>query len=138
MVAGEELDVDALLRSTTLQADGSWRRGEGAGKSGRRGFAYSGILIKLGSGQDHPFDEQEHIAAEYMEANEQALKALCAFPGVSDSFLGLQFSVEIDSSIVGTCFSISPRLMRIAGEVGIKVTVYLDLDRQDWGTEDPE
>jgi hypothetical protein len=130
---GESLDVDALLRSISLHPVEVWRRrDEKLAGPHRRRMATSGISVRLSHDEELAFEEQDRIAIEYLEQNRAALTALGRFPGVKYFFLGLAFGIEVDASIVGTCVSISPRLMRIAGEIGMEVTIYIDLERKDW------
>jgi hypothetical protein len=133
LVHGPSLDVDALLQSTPLRADAVWRRGPYPDGSGGPGaVATSGISIRLGNGQELAFAKQQRLAAEFLEANREALGALRRFPGARYAFVGLHFRIEVRAATVGASVSISPRLLRIAGEIGMEVSVYVDLDRQDW------
>jgi hypothetical protein len=133
---GEDFDVDAFLPSTPLRPTHVWRRGEQ--KRYACGESYhktSGIEIELGDGRTLTTNEQQRIAAAFLDANRESLLALKRIPEATYFFLGLQFRKEIRREVVGTCFSISPRLMRVAAEIDIKVTVYLDLIRKDWFEE---
>jgi hypothetical protein len=86
----------------------------------------------LAIGPELAFCEQDRLAAEFLEANREALGALRRFPGARYVFVGLHFRIEVRAATVGAAVLISPRLMRSAGEIGLEVTVYVDLDRKDW------
>jgi hypothetical protein len=130
---GQSVDVDALAQSTILRADHVWRRRDyNPDASGKRGPATSGMRIILGNGLELGVEEQDRIATEFLEANREALSQLGRFPGISHFALGLQFRIDVDASVLGACVPVSARLMRIAGEIGMRVAIYIDLNRCDW------
>ncbi|MEX2171256.1 MAG: hypothetical protein WD851_18190 [Pirellulales bacterium] len=134
---GEEFDVDAFLAVTPLTIDRTWRRGDLRGHPEfiQDRHPTSGVEICLGPGRTLSDGEQDRIAAAFLEVNEDALKALAQFPGVTIFILGLHHYVELMPNVVGFCMSPSARLMYFALRVGLTPTFYVDLDRKDFDDE---
>jgi hypothetical protein len=98
-------------------------------------MATSGVAIELGDGEKLPLEDQERIATHFLEANREALLALGRIPGAASYFLGLQPSIDLRPG-EGTCVSISPVLMRLAGEIGMEITFYIYLEIVAWAELD--
>lgn len=121
---GAEFDPDAYLASAPLTFDGVWRRGE----AGRGHPESSGVFKVLGDGRAIPLPEQERIAAEFLSANREGLRALARHPQVTTFILGLQCHVVLEAGMVGLCMGPSARLMRHCLDIGISPTYYVSLD----------
>jgi hypothetical protein len=89
----------------------------------------SGVGKRLGDGVALPLDEQQRIAVEYLSTNQEALRELVKFPGVTTFILGLQYNIELNAGLRGFCMSPSPRLMWHALDVGVHPTFYVVLKR---------
>ena len=126
---GDEFDVDAYLKSASLDFDRVWHRREG-------GRATSGVGKRLGDGREIPLDEQQGIAIEYLSTNRNGLRELANFTGVTTFILGLQYNIEVGENLRGFCMGPSPSLMRQALDIGIHPTFYVVVHRL--GEEDHE
>jgi hypothetical protein len=105
---GINFDPDVYLASTSLKFDGIWRKGE----SGQDHPKSSGVFKVFGDGNNIPLCEQEKIAIEYLSTNQNALKELANYPGVTSFILGLQYQIDLDESVVGFCMGPSKLLMK--------------------------
>jgi hypothetical protein len=83
---GDEFDVNAYLKSVSLDFDNVWHRHEG-------GRPTSGVGKRLGDGAVIPLDEQQRVAIEYISSNRDSLRLLANFPGVTTFILGLQYNI---------------------------------------------
>jgi hypothetical protein len=129
---GVDFDPESFLASTSLQFDGVWHKGE----SGRNHPKSSGVFKVLGDGQKVSIFEQEKIAIEYLSANQEALKALAKYPGVTTFILGLQYHIELEPGTIGFCMGPSASLMWHCLDIGVSPTFYVSLDRRrEWESE---
>ena len=130
---GDEFDVDAYLKTTSLKFDKVWRRGDLRGHPDfiQNKHPTSGIEKELGPGRDLSMIDQDRIARDFLEANESELKALATFPRVDTFILGLHHHIDLTPSLRGFCLSASARLAYFAVRIGITPTFYVDLERND-------
>ena len=119
--------MDAYLASTPLLLDGHWHKGE----SSETHPASSGVYKVLGDGRELADYEQCRRAVEYIEAHRDDLRTLGNYPGVTTFNLGVQRRVELDDNITGFCTGPSRMLMWHALDVGLGLTFYVTLDRQE-------
>jgi hypothetical protein len=126
---GHDFDVDAFLRSTSLRVGRVWRRNDPKGACAGSSHATSGVEIPLGNGLDIPFRQQESLAAEFLASNREALLTLAQAQGTQHRILGLQLRIELSPTVSGFAVSISPKLSRLALDLGFVPTVYVDLVR---------
>jgi hypothetical protein len=119
---GDEFDVNAYLKSASLDFDSVWHRREG-------GRPTNGVGKRLGDGAVIPLDEQQRGAIEYLSTNRDALRELANFPGVATFILGLQYNIEVGENLRGFSMGPSPKLMWHALDVGIHPTFYVVLNR---------
>ena len=134
---GREFDVDAFLATTTLRPDHVWHRGDQ-----RRDACVesrhptSGVEYELGDGRTLTLPEQEKIAIEYLSANQEALRVLAKWPGVTTFILALQYQLELGPGTFGFTIRPSALLMEHALAVGVSPTFYVWLDRRrEWAGE---
>jgi hypothetical protein len=139
---GDNFDVDACLKGTSLKFDRIWRRGD------LRGFPdfiqdkhlTSGVEKVLGDGRVLAMDEQDRIATRFLEEHEQALTELSRFAGVDTFILGLHYRIDLTPDLRGFCMSASEGLMYFALRTGISPTFYVELVlsedcEEEWGCE---
>lgn len=117
---GVAFDVDSYLETDTIGFDRVWHTGE-------QGYKTNGIEISLGDGSLLGIDDQDLIAAEFLEHYENELIKLQSYPGVDTFVLGLQFRTNLYPNLRGFCMSFSARLMRFALRTGVEPTFYVDL-----------
>jgi hypothetical protein len=110
---GEKFDVDAFLASSTLQANFVWRR---------EAPLTSGVEFLLGDGRQIRLPNQEEIAAAYLEAHRDELRALGQFAGIEAFILGFVYVCPLDAT--GFALGPSPALMRQAVDIGISLRYY--------------
>jgi hypothetical protein len=68
LAQGESFDVDAFLKSTRLELDLVWHRGEAAYRS-------NGVSRLLGNGATIGLERQQQIAVEFLKANRDPLRS---------------------------------------------------------------
>ena len=127
---GDTFDVDEYLKTTSLEFDHVWHRGD------QKRYACveaphetSGVEVVLGNGHVLTLREQQRIAVEFLSNHCDQLRNLARFPGVGTFILGFHYEVELDDSLLGFCLSPTVQLMRHALDVGIEPTFYIVLDR---------
>ena len=126
---GDDFDVDAYVKTSPLEFDRVWHRSDPKpGGIGR--YANSGLQIELGDGRDLAIDEQDRIAAEFIEAHEQPLRELSDFEGVTHVTLVLHFFIEAAPDLVSTTVSPSFRLMHFALRAAVSPRYYVELVRK--------
>jgi hypothetical protein len=128
---GKGFDLDAFFQAPFLKVSHSWRRDD----QKRHGMATSGVRIELGNGEKLSIEDQERIATDFLVSNREALLGLGRIPGADYFFLGLQFPIDL-KPWGATCVSITPALMRLAGEIGMEITVYIDQRPGSWTEAD--
>jgi hypothetical protein len=129
---GVDFDPEAFLTSTSLKFDGVWHKGE----SGQDHPKSSGVFKVLGNGKEVPIFKQQQIAIEYMSANQEALKALAKYPGVTTFILGLQYHMELEPGTIGFCMGPSALLIWHCLDIGVSPKFYVSLDRhREWESE---
>ena len=69
------------------------------------------------------------MAIEYLSTNQEALKELANYSGVTSFILGLQYQIDLDESVVGFCMGPSKQLMKYALDIGITLTFFVSLER---------
>jgi hypothetical protein len=124
---GPDFDVDNYVSISPLQIDEVWRRGDKRPESELLRET-SGLSIELGRGTEDSAEEQQEIAAAFLNENEAALTRLRSLPGVETFYLGLELTVDPKSK--GSIMDMLPSLMQIALKIGIQITV--------WATIEPE
>ena len=124
---GPSFDPDTFLRSTPLQFDGLWRKGERGGSHP----ASSGVRKILGDGEQLPIDEQERIAIDFLVAHAPALQALVHAPGVTTRIVGVQYHVQLEDGTVGLAIQPSPLLLSYAVDAGFEVIYYVTFARSE-------
>ncbi len=75
---GDDFDVDAYLRTSTLDPDRVWRRRS-------NGIQTSGVAFGLGNGLSLTIFEQERIAIKFLKEHRDALRTLAHYAGVETS-----------------------------------------------------
>ncbi len=121
---GATFDPDTYLASSSLKFDGVWRKGE----SGHDHPKSNGVFKTLGDGRTTPISEQQRIAIDFLAANQDALKALAAFPGVTNFILGLQYHYQLKQNWAAFCMGPSTRLMELALDIGLRPTYCVTLE----------
>jgi hypothetical protein len=127
---GTDFDVEAFLRTTPIQFDYVWHRGEQMRYACVEcQYRKSGVEKTLGCGKTIPLHEQQRIAEQFLTDNREALRALCLIPEVSSVILGLQRYIELEDNTVGFGMGLSPELMRLSLDIGITPFFYVTLSR---------
>ena len=121
---GTDFDPDAYIASTSLDFDGVWRKGEIRADHPKS----SGVYKVLGDGLVVPFADQERIAINYLQANEDALKALSQHPHVTRFVLGLQYNFVPEVGLQAFSLGPSDLLMWHCLNTGISPVYYVTLD----------
>jgi hypothetical protein len=125
---GEEFDVDAFLARTPLTFDKVWRRGDQRNVCVESHHETSGVQMTLGDGRTIRMPQQQAMACQFLVDNRDALRELGSWPGADHRIIGLQYHIELDTSIGGFCMGPSSRLMAAALEVGFRPTYYVTID----------
>ncbi|MGA2257828.1 MAG: hypothetical protein ABSG53_24460 [Thermoguttaceae bacterium] len=135
---GDNFDVDAYLKGTSLEFDHIWHRGDprGCPEFIQDRHSTSGVEKVLGDGRGLDIREQDRIATSFLEKHEQALTELSRFPGVDYFILGLHYRIDLPPELRGFCMSASARLMHFALRTGIEQIFYVELvPSEDCGEE---
>jgi hypothetical protein len=127
---GHAFDVDAYIKTSSLRFDHIWHRGDPKpGGIGR--FANSGAQIDLGDGRKIPAEQQEAVAADFLDAHDRLLRELGVFPGVTHVTLGIHFCVHATPGLSSFTVGPSARLMQSALRAAVSPVFYVDLLRED-------
>ncbi|HEY4309514.1 MAG TPA: hypothetical protein VGN12_08690 [Pirellulales bacterium] len=122
---GPRFDVDGYLKRHPLRSDIVWHAGD-LHRNGETSLETNGFEIYLGRDSEIDFEEQQAIAAAYLEANEVHLKELKTLN--QGFYLGLRETVYPNS--LGSIMDISSPLMHAVLKVGINLTIWACLERE--------
>ena len=129
-VYGTKLDATKFLEHSSLPAYDSWRQGElrrfGANFYGRTHDS-GGFKVAVSSKEWTDLPSQIEDAVEFLETFRDDLRALVASPDVEQVWLDFPFASPASEKppILQSVF-LSPKLLALAGElgVGIEVSIY--------------
>ena len=119
---GEDFDVDAYLRTSTLHPDRVWRRRSG-------GIQTNGVVFDLGDGRSIGILDQERIAIKFLKEHTDALRTLGHYAGVETFILGLQRVCKVAEPHDGFCLSPSQELLWHTLDIGVQLVFYGSFDR---------
>jgi hypothetical protein len=119
-VAGESLDVDALLSELGMKAHRVWRRGEPRFQRKPEGTVNpsSGASFVASDAGMNEFEVQVQDATRFLNQNAADIEKLVGFPGVEDA--GLDFGIELRDVAIHSD-DLPPLLLQAAGALGISV-----------------
>jgi hypothetical protein len=123
---GPGFDVDGYLKRHSMRTDVVWHAGD-LHRSGQRLLETNGFEIYMGLDRDISFDNQQSIAATFLEANEVHMSELSALG--RGFYLGLRETVTPSSR--GSIMDISRSLMQIILRVGIDLTICACVEQDD-------
>jgi hypothetical protein len=130
-IAGDSLDVDAMLKSCTLAADTTWKKGSLRG-IGTKTHSTSGASFVASEAGFDQFKVQVAEATNFLREHAAAISTLVAFSGVD--YATLDFGVSVyEDTFSKTCY-LPPVLVGFAAVagVGLEVSYYACSN----GTED--
>jgi hypothetical protein len=118
---GADFDVDTFLLGCALPVCTVKRRGEpvlSASQPVGRRQERSGIHVVASAADFSEFPRQVEEATEFLRAEADQVRRLCAFPGVEG--VTLDFGVEWRDVAV-QCDHLPPDLVRLAGSLGLGI-----------------
>jgi hypothetical protein len=118
---GTDFDVEAFLPGCTLPVCAVRRRGEPVAPASRpdgRRHERSGVHVSASDAGFGEFARQVEEATDFLRAQDEQLRRLCAFPGVED--VTLDFGVA-RRDVAVQCDRLPPELVRVAGELGLGI-----------------
>jgi hypothetical protein len=117
-IAGEHLDVEALLAFTGLMPDRTWRNGQPGPLKGTL-YSDSGAQFVASEANLDQFECQTEDVAIFLEDNLSSIAAASSFAGVERAVL--DFGVCLPEGYVAQ-FSLLPlRLIRLAAQAGVAI-----------------
>jgi hypothetical protein len=121
---GAEFEPDVFLKGSTLIATKVWRKGDTRLRDGRKGAAVqvtAGINVGISDADLGDLRQQVQDAIGFLQSNREELVRLTSFPGVEDVWL--DFGIAWRQDVVTQTDSLSPNLVRLAGELGLGVEI---------------
>ena len=117
---GKNFDVDAFLLASPWQEDAEvWHHGEQLPPRGVH--ETSGFLLGISDSDEDQLDVQIRDSLEFMRTDRAEIKRLAAFSGVQS----MQFRIGLFwfESTLYRLYSLPPEFTRLAGEMGITITL---------------
>ena len=129
---GEGFDVDTFIKDSNLNIDSHWKLGEQKKQvCVPCEHKTSGIKITLEHSKNTNIYEQYKIAYRYLNANKDDLIFLQKYPNVKYFALGFLYLQKVEPNLIGFSMSLPKPIMKVALEIGIKTTYYVELNRED-------
>jgi hypothetical protein len=125
---GTRFDVDRCLKKLPLQAVAVHRKGAPyLGRPGAMKNKASHLAVVVSEREMTDFDGQARDAVRFLAKNQRAMRLLKAFSGVT--IVRLDFGVAIEERRFDTPYTLPERLVRLAGNLGLSltITVYDDM-----------
>jgi hypothetical protein len=117
---GKDFDVSAFLLASAWREDAEiWHRGEPLRLRGVH--ETSGFLIGISDSGENQLDVQIRDSLDFLSVERAEIQRLAAFPGVES----MQFRIGLfwSESTLYQLYSLPPGFTRLAGELGITVTL---------------
>lgn len=139
--SGTNFDPDHFCSQSQLHPCELFRRGEpyfSASQSDGRRYEHSGINIVASDAEFDEFDRQVDEAAAFLKGHHDELSRLRDFPGIEG--IMIDFGAK-HKDVYVECYSLSPELVRLAGELGRSIEISLypvsdDGDEPDQPSDD--
>lgn len=132
-VGGYNLDIDALQKSTELEVDSFWRKGERRSPRSEKNFKVndsSGLRIVVSDADMSDISAQMDDALVFFQTNREKIGRIAKFPGVE--WAVADFGAEIRPP-GWSSFCFPAALAAAIGEVGVslELSVYPTDDSED-------
>ena len=133
-VAGDQLDIDALLALIKLPADAIRRKGQPRGISGRL-HTTSGANFFVSDADFDEFGQQLKDATVFLDLHRVVLLTMVDYPGVESTVL--DFGVSLSRNCFARSSRLPPSFIRAAAAIGIGVEISCYLCDDDETQADP-
>lgn len=119
-ISGVDLDIQELLRNTSLVAESSYRRGDPKFKKKRNGKKYdnSGASFLVSMADFDDFDTQRTGAMVFLKVNRKEVRRIMTWPGVDGG--SLDFGIY-HREVPVQCDSFPPELVKAAADAGLGI-----------------
>jgi hypothetical protein len=115
-IAGDSLDVDALLAAITLTPFRYWRKHDPKGRTDTL-HTDSGAVITVSGAEMHEVRLQVNDATHFLEQHLTDVRTVATFTGVD--FAALDFGVSAGEGNVALFCYFPPKLVQLAASAGI-------------------
>lgn len=122
-VYGTQLDVDALVETSTLSPCRTYRRGEPRLSTKPEGprSATSGVNISVSDASWRDLRGQVADAERFLRDHREEISKLRVFPGVEGLTLDFPVELRIGKNVWAQCDRFPASLVAIAGELGLSL-----------------
>ena len=131
-VSGLDFDVGHFWAASPWQeyTGGVFHRGTPSGHPTKRVHEKSGFWFGISDCDEDQLEQQIQDSIEFLTEDRDELERLAAFPGVDEMYLSIGLIWWADT--ICQTHSLPPKLMRLAGELGVEISLSIygvDQDR---------
>lgn len=124
-VVGENLNVDALLASISLEPCHVERKGEPRFERSKHIATYSGFNVPVSDSPGTDVQGQICDALTFLSENQDELQQVVRFPGVDSVRLDFGINCRLSDEVLAQFDYYPPDLLRLAGEIGLGIEISL-------------